>query len=201
MTDLSRATTATGAGRPVLGRRQLRLPWLAAGAALVLVLALLLLWGFGRAADRVEVLMVDADIPAGTPITPDALSTTLVGADVDVIDGFVSPDADLSEVVAATDLSAGDVLARSMLRPTPSLPEGWREVGALVRLGRYPTLAVGDEVVAVPIDADGEVSVIVVATNQGEDRSLSVVLAAPPAEAADVAQWAATDRLALVRVP
>lgn len=206
MTDLSRVpSAATAPERRVRARRPVRLPLLAAAVALVLLTAVLILWGFGRASDRTEVLTLDAPVEAGTPIPPDALSTTLVGVDSGV-GGFVPPGTDLSGVVAAADLAPGDVLSRSMLRTAPAVPEGWREVGALVRLGRYPTLSVGDEVIAVPVDATpgvdaGEVSVVVVATNTSDDRSLSVVLSAPPESAAEVAQWAATDRLALVRVP
>ena len=47
----------------------------------------------------------------------------------------------------------GDVLTPSLVMAAPALPEGWREVGAVVRPGRFPsTVAVGDELVAVPID-------------------------------------------------
>ena len=206
MTDLSRVPSATTtAERRVKARRPVRLPMLAATVAATLMAAVLILWGFGRAADRTEVLVLDAPVAAGTPIPADALSTTLVGFDSGV-GSFLPPGTDLSGVVAATDLSPGDVLSRSMLRAVPAVQEGWREVGALVRLGRYPTLSVGDEVIAVPVDATpgvdvSEVSVVVMATNTSDDRSLSVVLSAPPDRAAEVAQWAATDRLALVRVP
>jgi hypothetical protein len=104
-------------------------------------------------------------------------------------------------VVAATDLSPGDLLTPSLVVAAPAVPDGWREVGAVVRTGRFPTtVEVGDELVAVPIDGDGEVPVAVVSTSVGEDGALTAVLAAPGGEAATVAQWAATDRLALVRL-
>ena len=72
-----------------------------------------------------------------------------------------------------------------------------------MRAGRFPTtIAVGDEVVAVSTRSpSGEVTVVVVAADTAEDGALSTVLAAPAADATRVAQWAASETLALVRVP
>ena len=104
----------------------------------------------------------------------------MVGVD-EGVGRFYPAGTDLSGVVAATDLAPGDVLTPSLVMAAPAVPEGWREVGGLVRSGRFPsTVSVGDELVAVPIDTAGEVSVVVVSSTVGEDGSLSVVLAAPP---------------------
>ena len=133
-------------------RRRVRVPLLAAGVGLVLAATVLVVWGFSKAADRTEVLMVTAAVEAGTPIPPEALSTTMVGVD-DGVGRFYPAGTDLSGVVAATDLAPGDVLTPSLVMAAPPLPEGWRELGAVVRPGRFPsTLAVGDELVAVPIE-------------------------------------------------
>ena len=108
---------------------------------------------------------------------------------------------DLSGVVAATDLQPGDLLSASMVEAAPALPEGWREVGAVVRRGRYPsTLQVGDDMLAVPADGTGELAVTVVSSSIGDDGAVSVVLGAAAADATTVAQWAADDHLTLVRV-
>jgi hypothetical protein len=187
--------------RAVRPRRRVRPPLLAAAVGLVLLATVLVVWGFSKAADRSEVLMVTDVVEAGTPIPSAALSTTMVGVD-EGVGRFYPAGTDLSGVVAATDLSPGDVLTPSLVVAAPEVPEGWREVGAVVRTGRFPTtVGVGDELVAVPIDADGDVPVAVVRSSVGEDGGLTSVLAAPGGEAATVAQWAATDRLALVRLP
>src|SRR5215204_4573673 len=110
MTDLSLSTPGVaGDERPVGPRRSVRVPYLIGAAALALATAVLVLWGFSRAADRTEVLVVRAPVAAGTPIPPSALSTTMVGADSGV-GGFYPPGTDLSGVVAATDLTPGDLL-------------------------------------------------------------------------------------------
>jgi hypothetical protein len=200
-TDLTLSTSsATGEDRPVGPRRSVRLPYLVAAAALALATAVLVLWGFSRAADRTEVLVVRAPIAAGTPIPASALSTTMVAVDSDV-GGFYPPGTDLSGVVAATDLEPGDLLSASMVSPTRELPAGWREVGAVVRQGRFPTtLQVGDDMSAVAVDGTGEVAVVVVSSSPSEDGSTSVVLGVAAADATSVAQWAARDQLTLVRV-
>ncbi len=203
MTDLQSRTPVVSVDgeRVVRPRPRVRLPLLAAALGLVLLATVLVVWGFSKAADRTEVLMVTVGVEAGTPIPTEALSTTMVGVD-DGVGRFYPAGTDLSGVVAATDLSPGDLLTPSLLVAAPEVPQGWREVGAVVRTGRFPsTVEVGDELVAVPIDADGEVTVAVVSTNVGEDGALTAVLAAPGEGAATVARWSATDRLALVRVP
>ena len=200
MTDLRTRSTVVDE-QVVRPRRAVKLPFLAAAVGLVLAATVLVVWGFSKAADRSEVLMVTAEVEAGTPIPASALSTTMVGVD-DGAGRFYPAGTDLSGVVAATDLVPGDLLTPSLVMAAPVLPDGWREVGAVVRPGRFPsTLEVGDELLAVPIDTPGEVSVIVVSSSVGEDGSLSVVLAASSTDATQVARWAAAEQLALVRVP
>src|SRR5436190_16062007 len=153
MTDLTLSTPAVaGDDRSPGPKRSVRVPFLIGAAALALATALLVLWGFSRAADRTEVMVVRAPVAAGTPIPASALSTTMVGVDAGV--GRLYPaGTDLSGVVAATDLQPGDLLSASMVQAAPALPEGWREVGAVVRRGRYPsTLQVADHMLAVPVE-------------------------------------------------
>ena len=202
MTDLIVATRGVGGDdRPAGPRRTVRVPYLVGAAALALATAVVVLWGFSRAADRTEVLIVRAPVAAGTPIPAGALSTTMVGVDAGV--GRLYPaGSDLSGVVAATDLQPGDLLSASMVEAAPALPEGWREVGAVVRRGRFPaTVRVGDDMVAVPVEGSGEVAVVVVSSIVGGDGAISVVLGVDAAEATAVAQWAAADGLTLVWVP
>ena len=202
MTDLTVSTPGVASDdRPVGPRRSVRVPYLIGAAGLALATAVLVLWGFSRAADRTEVLVVRAPVAAGTPIPASALSTTMVGVDANV--GRLYPaGTNLSGVVAAVDLQPGDLLSASMVKTAPALPEGWREVGAVVRRGRFPsTLHVGDNMIAVPVDGAGELAVVVVSSRASTDGSVSVVLGIAAADSTTVAQWAASDRLTLVRVP
>ena len=201
MTDVTLSSPSVGGDERSAGpRRSVRVPYLIGAAALALATAVLVLWGFSRAADRTGVIVVRTPVAAGTPIPASALSTTMVGVDTGV--GRLYPaGTDLSGVVAATDLEPGDLLSASMVETAPALPDGWREVGAVVRRGRYPTtLQVGDDMLAVPADGSGELPVVVVSSSVGDDGAMSVVLGVDAADATVVAQWAAGDRLTLVRV-
>src|SRR5215210_3717766 len=179
MTDLNVATRGVGTGDGPAGpRRVVRVPYVVGAAGLALATAVVVLLGFSRAAERTEVLIVRAPVAAGTPIPASALSTTMVGLDAGV--GRLFPaGSDLSGVVAATDLQPGELLSASMVEAAPALPQGWREIGAVVRRGRFPTtVRVGDDMVAVPVEGAGEVGVVVVSSSIGGDGSLSVVLGA-----------------------
>src|SRR3954452_11489246 len=131
MTDLTLSTPGVAGDEPPPGpRRAGRVPFLIGAAALALATALIVLWGFSRAADRTEVMVVRAPVAAGTPIPASALSTTMVGVDEGV--GRLYPSgSDLSGVVAATDLEPGDLLSASMVEAAPELP------GAGVRSARW----------------------------------------------------------------
>ena len=191
-------------GQPRGPSRRVRLPWLAAAAGLAVLVAALVLWGFGRAADRREVVMVVAPVEAGDPITDAALGSTMVAIDSSSTQLFsASQRAELAGKIAAVDLAPGDLLGPSLISTGPSVPDGWLEIGGLLRAGRYPvSLSVGDQLLAIPMDGADvtPVAVLVVESSVGDDRALMVVLAAAPESAAQVAQWAASDDLVLVRV-
>jgi hypothetical protein len=179
------------------------LPWLAAAVGAALVAAALVLWGFGRAGDRREVVVVTAPVAEGDPIPVDALGTTLVAVDSSATQLYSGGQRDgLVGKVAAVDLAPGDLLGPSMIASASVVPDGWQEVGGLVKVGRYPgSLSVGDRLRAVPLEgAEAAVDVVVIESSVGDDRALTAVLAAPAESAATVAQWAANDRLVLVRV-
>lgn len=183
--------------------RRVRLPWLAAAVGAALVAAALVLWGFGRASERREVVVVNAAVAEGQPIPAEALGTTFVAIDSSATRLFsASQRDDLVGRVAAADLAPGDLLGPSLIAVAPVVPDGWQEVGGLLRVGRYPgSLTVGDRLRAVPLEgAEAPVEVLVAASSVGDDRALTLVLAVPAESAATVAQWAATDNLVLVRV-
>ena len=191
-------------GQPRGPSRRVRLPWLAAAAGLAVLVAALVLWGFGRAAERREVVMIVAPVEAGDPITDAALGSTMVAIDSSSTQLFsASQRAELVGKIAAIDLAPGDLLGPSLISTGPSVPDGWLEIGGLLRAGRYPvSLSVGDQLLALPMDGADvtPVAVLVVESSVGDDRALMVVLAAAPESAAQVAQWAASDDLVLVRV-
>ena len=191
-------------GQPRGPSRRVRLPWLAAAAGLAVLVAALVLWGFGRAAERREVVMVVAPVEAGDPITDAALGSTMAAIDSSSTQLFsASQRAELVGKIAAIDLAPGDLLGPSLISTGPSVPDGWLEIGGLLRAGRYPvSLSVGDQLLALPMDGADvtPVAVLVVESSVGDDRALMVVLAAAPESAAQVAQWAASDDLVLVRV-
>ncbi len=191
-------------GQPRGPSRRVRLPWLAAAAGLAVLVAALVLWGFGRAAERREVVMIVAPVEAGDPITDAALGSTMVAIDSSSTQLFsASQRAELAGKIAAIDLAPGDLLGPSLISTGPSVPDGWLEIGGLLRAGRYPvSLSVGDQLLALPMEGQDvtPVAVLVVESSVGDDRALMVVLAAAPESAAQVAQWAASDDLVLVRV-
>ncbi len=191
-------------GQPRGPSRRVRLPWLAAAAGLAVLVAALVLWGFGRAAERREVVMIVAPVEAGDPITDAALGSTMVAIDSSSTQLFsASQRAELAGKIAAIDLAPGDLLGPSLISTGPSVPDGWLEIGGLLRAGRYPvSLSVGDQLLALPVEGADvtPVAVLVVESSVGDDRALMVVLAAAPESAAQVAQWAASDDLVLVRV-
>ena len=191
-------------GQPRGPSRRVRLPWLAAAAGLAVLVAALVWWGFGRAAERREVVMIVAPVEAGDPITDAALGSTMVAIDSSSTQLFsASQRAELAGKIAAIDLAPGDLLGPSLISTGPSVPDGWLEIGGLLRAGRYPvSLSVGDQLLALPMEGQDvtPVAVLVVESSVGDDRALMVVLAAAPESAAQVAQWAASDDLVLVRV-
>jgi hypothetical protein len=196
--------TTSRSGQPPGPSRRVRLPWLAAAAGLAVLVAALVLWGFGRAADRREVVMIVAPVEAGDPITDAALGSTMVAIDSSSTQLFsASQRVDLVGKTAAVDLAPGDLLGPSWISTGASVPDGWLEIGGLLRAGRYPvSLRVGDELLAVPREGTEvtPVAVLVVESSVGDDRALMVVLAAAPESAAQVAQYAASDDLVLIRV-
>ncbi|MDO8309863.1 MAG: hypothetical protein Q7V58_16110 [Actinomycetota bacterium] len=149
-------------------------------------------------------VMIVAPVEAGDPITDAALGSTMVAIDSSSTQLFSgSQRAELAGKIAAIDLAPGDLLGPSLISTGPSVPDGWLEIGGLLRAGRYPvSLSVGDQLLALPMEGQDvtPVAVLVVESSVGDDRALMVVLAAAPESAAQVAQWAASDDLVLVRV-
>jgi hypothetical protein len=195
---------------------RVRLPALLAGLASLLFAMLLVLWGLSRAADRQAVWQVAKPIAAGEVVPADALVSIGVSSDRD---GGLVPVSDVSLVgqIATHDLAVGELLVRSDVTDRPKLNDGEKAVGAVLRPGKVPgDLRRGDVVVLAELSsatANGpnvitarvvELSAVATAAQvagggPGLRQGIEVVLAVPQDNAVLVAQWAANDRLVVVR--
>ena len=203
-----------GAGtgvRPASGvRRRVHTQWLALGAALVVLSGVMVAWGLSRAAERVQVVQMARDVPAGHVLAATDLTITGVAYD-GAVHGLV-PEGSLHALVgrvAAVDLLAGELVQVGMWRDDAALAVGEDRVGAVLAPGRFPRgLASGDLADAASLGgltdtAAGEpaVTVRVLDVQETADGGLSVTLAVAATDAVHVAQLAATEQLLLVGRP
>jgi len=186
-------------------RSRVRTQWMAMAAALVVLAGVLVAWALSNAADRVQVVRVAQQVPAGEVI--DAADLTLVGVAFDAeVQGMV-PASSLAALVgriAAVDLEPGVLLVTGMWSDAPETLPGEEAVGAVLRAGRFPLgLARGDVALAAPLDASAAapVTVRVIEVQVGADGDISVSLAVAAEHAVAVAQLAASDQLLLVGQP
>lgn len=185
-------------------RSRARSQWLILGAALTVLAGVLVAWGLGRAADRVDVVSLARPVPAGAVITADDLTVTPIAFDAPVT-GLV-PAGSLAELVGRTttiDLAPGTLLTVGMWADGTGLAAGETLVGALLPAGRFPArLVQGTTALAASLDASGApIAVRVIESEITEQGALSVTVAAPQAVAVDVARLAATDQLVLLGLP
>lgn len=208
-TDLPITTTA-----PV--KRQRR--W--SVAALCVVLAVVA--GLGAAAavtsagDRVKVLAIARDVPAGQAITDADLIVAEVSADAALAP---MPAADRTAVVGkrpAVDLRKGGLLTASQLGVGSGLGDNQQQVGVQVKPGQAPagTLAPGDKVLAVTTPGQSDqaggkseappqtIAATVVSVSRPDASGTVVVnLAVSPSDGPLLASRASTGHIALVRQP
>jgi len=185
---------------------RVRTQWLALAAAAVVLAGVLVAWGLQQAADRVQVVRLGRDVPAGAQLTNDDLG--LIGVAYDVpVKGLV-PAASLDRLVgrtAAYELHAESLVQVGMWRDAIALGAGEQSVGAVLGAGRFPAeLTEGDIAVASPLAADptvAPVEVRVISTDPTDDGRTRLTLAVPAVAAVTVAQLAATDQLVLVGRP
>lgn len=185
---------------------RVRTQWLALAAAAVVLTGVLVAWGLQQAADRVQVVRLVRDVPAGAEIANDDLGVIGVAYDLPV-KGLV-PAVSLDRLVgrvAASDLHAESLVQVGMWRDAIALAAGEQSVGAVLSAGRLPAeLAEGDVAVASPLASDPAVppvEVRVMATEATDDGRTRLTLAVPAVAAVAVAQLAATDQLVLVGRP
>lgn len=187
-------------------RSQVRTQWMALGGALVVLAGVLVAWALSSAADRVQVVRVVQEVPAGQPIPVEALAVTGVAYDAGV-DGLV-PSASLADLagrIAAIDLAPGVLVQTGMWRDAPGLLDGEQRVGVVLRAGRLPAgLGQGDLAVAAAVDAAdpfAPAAVRVLDAVPGADGTTSLTLAVGSGDAVGVARLAANELLVLVGDP
>ncbi|MEL6893770.1 MAG: SAF domain-containing protein [Actinomycetota bacterium] len=193
--------------------RRVRLPWLAAAGGVALLTAVLMLWGFGQASDRRDVVMVVAPVVEGDEITAGDLGSTRIAVDSPATQLFsVDQSSELVGRVAAVDLNPGDLVGPSDIRTATAVPDGSVEVGAFVRSSRFPSsMTPGDRMRAIALSTDnpsadagdlegGGVEVEVIAIDRTADGGVLTVLAVPDGSSSLVARWASSDNLVLVRI-
>jgi hypothetical protein len=191
-------------GRNTKVRSRIRVQWLVLAVALMVLAGVLVAWALTRAADRVAVVSVARPVAAGTVIGSGDLTTVQIAFDGDVTGLVPATSIDsLAGRVATVDLQPGTLLSAGMWADGTGLAPDERTVGAVLEPGRFPTgLAQGASAVAVPIDGEAAgVTVRVVDADTTEPGDLSVTLAVPEADAARLAQLAASERLVLVGLP
>ena len=193
------------AGRPVGPVRRVQIPWLVAAVAALLLATLLVLVGLSRAADRTRVLSLARPIAAGEVVTADVLAVRSIAIDggpsLFIVEGH---EADVVGKVAVKPLVAGELLTSSDVASMPGLVSGERRVGAVVKPTRVPPGARRGEVLSA-FAVDGDRSVLIPArvldVTVAKDGTATLGLAVATDQAAQVAQWAASDRLVLVGEP
>ncbi|MGW2016839.1 SAF domain-containing protein [Streptomyces sp. NPDC001927] len=190
-------------------------------AALCIVLAVVA--GLGAAAavtsasDRIKVLAIARDVPAGQALTTADLIVAEVSADAALAPVPATQEASMVGKRPAVDLRKGGLLTISQLASGTGLGDDKQQVGVQVKRGQAPagTLAPGDKVLAVttpaqgeqPIGKDAEVppstinAVVVTVSRPDASGNVVVNLAVSPADGPLLATRAAQGRIALVREP
>ncbi|MFF5159857.1 hypothetical protein ACFY3N_27155 [Streptomyces sp. NPDC000348] len=234
--------TGAGAGRsaapagPAVGERLPTPPRERKPALAALAVLLILVGALGatmlvlQAGDRIEVVKITAEIPAGQAVT-DANTTSVMVAEDPGIDYVKwSQLATLKKLKAVSTIPAGVVAVGQMFGEEAKVPAGKALVGLSLKEGQYPTgLKSGDTVAAYRVggtarsgsdDADGgssgatggSDSVIVeqarvdfVQAVKSDDivssTNLPVTLVVDSARAAELTQASSNGEVALVLVP
>ena len=180
-----------------------RTQWLALGGALIVLAGVLVAWALSRAADRVQVVQVAVDVPAGDVIAAEDLVLVAVAHDSSVVGLLTAADAqDAVGKVAAIDLKVGVLVQSGMWRTTPVLVTGEQRVGVVLKAGRFPDdLARGDTAVAAAMDVADPfepIAIRVLDAVATPDGTTMLTLAVPKVASVAVARLGAAEQLVLV---
>jgi hypothetical protein len=204
----SSATTKAGGERLPTPPRE-RKPALAALAVLLIVggaaIAGLLAM---RMDERVPVVVAARDIPVGTELTAELLTTTPVASDVESL----IPESQLDQLIGRRtnrDIAGGEFITTTVANDSDGwLREGFVAVGALLNPGQTPATGLkrGDLVTLVRVD-DGAGEVIVegvrvsgTAVGEGNSSGTLVTFIVEPGVAPTIAATAAEGNLAVVLI-
>ncbi|MER7817119.1 SAF domain-containing protein [Streptomyces sp. NPDC096153] len=169
------------------------------------------------ASDRVQVLAIARDVPAGQALTDADLTVAEVSADAALTPVPAGQKAAMVGKRPSVDLRKGGLLTTSQLAQGTGLGDDRQQVGVQVKRGQAPagTLTPGDKVLAVTTPAQGEqtssreteappptVNAVVVTVSRPDATGTVVVnLAAATTDGPLLATRAAQGRIALVREP
>ncbi|MFD9356756.1 hypothetical protein [Streptomyces sp. NPDC060031] len=150
----SGAAQGVGERLPSAGRE--RKPALAALAVLlILVGALGATVLVLRAGDRIEVVRISADVPAGKSVTDAAMMSVMVAEDPAVNYVRWEQREALTKLQAKTTLVKGTIAIGEMFSEGKGLQDGKAYVGLSLKEGQYPAgLKVGDHVSAYRVGSD-----------------------------------------------
>lgn len=186
---------------------------IALGLIVLAISALAAVVVFSSAADRVTVIGVARDVPAGKAITESDLRDVSIsrGSGLRTI-----PTQDASKVVgrtAAVGLVAGSLLSPGQLADGPLLPTGTVITGAVLKSGQFPVgLSIGDQVDVVETAAAdssgvgepvprGSATVVDLSESGDGQGAVTVSLAVRSESAAAISSAGAAGRLSLVVTP
>ncbi|MGW3950119.1 hypothetical protein ACWEKM_03900 [Streptomyces sp. NPDC004752] len=230
------ANRAAAPAQPSVGDRLPTPPRERKPALAALAVLLILLGALGattlvlRAGDRIEVVKVTTEIPAGGSVTDSNVTSVMVAADSGIHYVRWEQLGNLKKLKAKSTIPGGVVAVGEMFEQESGLPTGKATVGLSLKEGQYPTgLKVSDVVAAYRVggnggssgggssdssssSAGGSGSVIVdqarvtyVPGKKGDDlvssTNLAVTLTVDSDKAAALAQAASNGEVALVRVP
>ncbi|MER5975508.1 hypothetical protein ABT142_03150 [Streptomyces sp. NPDC001857] len=157
--------TGAGAGRsaapaqPPVGDRLPTPPRERKPALAALAVLLILVGALGatmlvlRAGDRIEVMKVVKDVPAGESVEKSDVTSVMVAADSGVKYVHMDQMTQLAKLKARSTIYAGTVLVGQMFADTADIPAGKAAVGLALKEGQYPSdIKSGDTVNVYNVD-------------------------------------------------
>jgi hypothetical protein len=195
------------AGLRVAGRKRRRPAWVAAGVMIVFGSGLAMALWASSLSDRVSVLAVAREIPAGERIDPGDLRLVDVAAGSGLVTMPASSRADVVGELATVTIPAGALLQPAHVDGTSAIPAGFAVVGVSLRPGAMPVgdLGVGDRVLVVDAGQEdarelAEATVFAVRPDPSSAAATVVSLLVPESQATEVAQSGALEQVQLVLV-
>ncbi|MGW7196196.1 SAF domain-containing protein [Streptomyces chryseus] len=195
-------------------RRRRRPVVIGAGLAMAAVGALVSVWQFNEAGDRVSVIAVAHDVPAGDVVEASDLVPAQVAPDPALAPVPVSRQSDIIGKTAAADLPRGSIVTNASVRSGADVAAGKDIVGILAKPGQLPArpLRAGDDVVIVSTPEEGRaptssksaatpdsITAVVSRVSEPDANGARVVdVAAAGTDSGPLATWAAGGRVAIV---